>query len=338
MWFESQNCAMMGVQATTGISAGAGGGGGCKRKLEAATAPSDSSTPAKTGRWEADDCIARLQAVAVPTADAWRTPTPSLAASTTTALDDDFDDEEFDDELSDDEKCAVVAPEPARFTQHQYTRFQTQTDYWQYYQPPQQQTIRCEENGKSYLELGASPPARTRCCDGRTRWCHVPCYRQRRLAVLNLSMCKLARYRQCSDPSLRRSVLICNTLRRLEREMESEPPEPSYPASLPPLSPITVQDTNYEQSLRDMNCSGRATPFPSNPPDNDSGLGDDETTRPINWGSVLSLTSQTDLESLNNNELYAELGLSGSENSEWKESVRTENEWDGFMHVLVGGT
>lgn len=106
--------------------------------------------------------------------------------------------------------------------------------------PPQQQTIRCEENGKSYLELGASPPARTRCCDGRTRWCHVPCYRQRRLAVLNLSMCKLARYRQCSDPSLRRSVLICNTLRRLEREMESEPPEPSYPASLPPLSPITV--------------------------------------------------------------------------------------------------
>lgn len=101
---------------------------------------------------------------------------------------------------------------------------------------------------------------------------------------------------------------------------------------------MQVQETNYEQSLRDMNCSGRATPFPSNPPDNDSGLGDDESTRPINWGSVLSLTSQTDLESLNNNELYAELGLSSSENSEWKESVRTENEWDGFMHVLVGGT
>ncbi|XP_028141169.1 uncharacterized protein LOC114335183 isoform X2 [Diabrotica virgifera virgifera] len=350
-----KNCAMMGLQTTTGVAAG-GGGTGCKRKLEAATAPLDSSTPpAKTGRWEADDCIARLQAVAVPTADAWRTPTPSLAASlltttvassgpeaVTTTLDDDFDDEEFDDELSDDEKggSGSTIPEPARFTPYQYSRFQTQTDYWQYYQPPQQQTIRCEENGKSYLELGASPPARTRCCDGRTRWCHVPCYRQRRLAVLNLSMCKLARYRQCSDPSLRRSVLICNTLRRLEREMESEPPEPSYP-SLPALSPITVPDTNYEQSLRDMNCSGRATPFPSNPPDTDSGLGDDETTRPINWGSVLSLTSQTDLESLNNNELYAELGLSSSsnsENSEWKENVRTENEWDGFMHVLVGGT
>lgn len=214
-----------------------------------------------------------------------------------------------------------------------------QTDYWQYYQPPQQQTIRCEENGKSYLELGASPPVRTRCCDGRTRWCHVPCYRQRRLAVLNLSMCKLARYRQCSDPSLRRSVLICNTLRRLEREMEAEPPEPSYPA-LPemtaPYRPSPVQEPSYEQSLRDMNCSGRATPFPSTAPDTDSGLGDDEMTRPINWGSVLSLSSQTDLESLNNNELYAELGL--SEHSESMSRTDNINEWDGFVHVLVGGT
>ncbi|XP_074035850.1 SERTA domain-containing protein 2 taranis isoform X2 [Leptinotarsa decemlineata] len=330
---------MMGLQATTGVAAGG------KRKLEmSATAPTDASTPAKNGRWEAvDDCIARLQAVAVPaTADAWRAPTPSLAATLLT--DDDFDEDEFEDELSDEEKCAgVTPPEPARFTQQPYNRFQTQTDYWQYYQPAQQQTIRCEENGKSYLELGASPPVRTRCCDGRTRWCHVPCFRQRRLAVLNLSMCKLARYRQCSDPSLRRSVLICNTLRRLEREMEAEPQEPCFP-SLPPLAPITVPEAttttpaSYEQSLRDMNCSGRATPFPSNPPDTDSGLGDDETTRPINWGSVLSLTSQTDLESLNNNELYAELGLSSSESMEWKEPVRTENEWDGFMHVLVGGT
>ncbi|KAG5900583.1 hypothetical protein JTB14_022886 [Gonioctena quinquepunctata] len=343
MWFESQNCAMMGLQATTGVAAGG------KRKLEvAAMAPPDSSaTPAKNGRWEAvDDCIARLQAVAVPaTADAWRAPTPSLTATLLT--DDDFDDDDFDDELSDEEKCAIGAPppEPVRFAQTPtYNRFQTPTDYWQYYQPPQQQTIRCEENGKSYLELGASPPVRTRCCDGRTRWCHVPCFRQRRLAVLNLSMCKLARYRQCSDPSLRRSVLICNTLRRLEREMEAEPPEPCFP-NLPALSPISVPETttttptmSYEQNLRDMNCSGRTTPFPSNPPDTDSGLGDDETTRPINWGSVLSLTSQTDLESLNNNELYAELGLSGSESTEWKEPSRTEYEWDGFMHVLVGGT
>ncbi|KAK9875526.1 hypothetical protein WA026_007915 [Henosepilachna vigintioctopunctata] len=328
------NCAMMGLQATPG-----------KRKLEGATAPGESSLP-KNGRWEADDCIARLQAVAVP-GDTWRSPTPSLAA-TLLSSDEFEDDDDFEDELSDDDRCVSV-PEAARYSQptpyHQ--RYQS-ADYWQYYQPPQQ-TIRCEENGKSYLELGASPSVRTRCCDGRARWCHVPCYRQRRLAVLNLSMCKLARYRQCSDPSLRRSVLICNTLRRLEREMESDPTEPaSYPQTVLPevqppsrLNPVIPEPTSYEQSLRDMACSsGRATPFPSNAPDTDSGLGDDEMTKPINWSSVLSLSSQTDLESLNNNELYAELGLSNE--PEWKEQnpppQRTENEWDGFMHVLVGGT
>lgn len=114
---------MMGLQATTGV--GVNG----KRKLEAATAPADSSTPAKNGRWEAEDCIARLQAVAVPTADAWRAPTPSLAATLLTTTDDEFEDDDFDDELSDDEKCSITSitpsltsvnvmmPEPARFTQ-----------------------------------------------------------------------------------------------------------------------------------------------------------------------------------------------------------------------------
>lgn len=179
-----QNCAMMGLQATTG-----------KRKLEAATAPSDLS-PAKSGRWEADDCIARLRAVAVP-GETWRSPTPATFLNTDDFVDDDDD---FDDDLSsDDDRCP---PQP---TTSAYTASSggsgNSPDYhhhWQWYQPPQQQTIRREENGKSYLELGASPPpmppqARTRCCDGRTRWCHVPCYRQRRLAVLNMSMCKLAR-------------------------------------------------------------------------------------------------------------------------------------------------
>lgn len=334
LYFHLQNCAMMGLQATP-----------AKRKLEAATAPAESSPP-KVGRWEADDCIARLQAVA---ADKWRTPTPSLTATLLSS--DEFDDDDFEDELSDEDKNVSV-PEAARYTQlttpYQQQRCQhQQVDYWQYYQPPQQ-TIRCDENGKSYLELGASPSVRTRCCDGRARWCHVPCYRQRRLAVLNLSMCKLARYRQCSDPSLRRSVLICNTLRRLEKEMESEPVEPSgYSHTTYPevntsnrLNPV-MPEPSYEQSLRDMSCnSGRATPFPMNTPDTDSGLGDDEMTKPINWSSVLSYSSQTDLEPLNNNELYAELGLS-TETTEWKDpslQQRNENEWDGFMHVLVSGT
>lgn len=96
---------MMGLQATTGVAG--------KRKLEAATVPGE-PTPAKNGRWEADDCIARLQAVAVP-ADTWRTPTPSLAATLLNA-DDEFDDDEFEDELSDEERCVGI-PEQARFTQ-----------------------------------------------------------------------------------------------------------------------------------------------------------------------------------------------------------------------------
>lgn len=136
---------MMGLQGTTG-----------KRKLEAAAVAPGDVSPAKSGRWEAQDCIARLQAVAVPS-DAWRSPTPVI---TTSLLADDFDDdEEFEDELSDsDDRCPGV-PEPARYPQQQpFTRYSP--DYWQYYQPPQQQTIRCEENGKSYLELGASPPQR----------------------------------------------------------------------------------------------------------------------------------------------------------------------------------
>lgn len=109
--------------------------------------------------------------------------------------------------------------------------------------------------------------------------------------------------------------------------MESEPPETAYPAlpeMSPPSRPLAVPEPSYEQSLRDMtNQSGRATPFPSQTQDTDSGIGDDE--RPINWGSVLSLTS---LESLNGSELYGELGLTSE----------TNEEWDGFMHVVVGGT
>ena len=126
------------------------------------------------------------------------------------------------------------------------------------------QQIQRDENGKSYLELGAkgafqpdwrpmwsapvnntaqqqqqqqqyaAAPAVVKSC---TKCGHVlsnqqqqqrsplpaqPCYRHQRLSVLSLSMLKLNRYRQCSDPSLHRSVLICNTLRHIEDEMERE--------------------------------------------------------------------------------------------------------------------
>ncbi|KAF3419914.1 hypothetical protein E2986_12022 [Frieseomelitta varia] len=152
------------------------------------------------------------------------------------------------------------------------------------------------------MEDSYTPPYRAneRCCEGsRSSWCRRgrACYRQRRLAVLNISMCKLARYRQFPDPSLHRSVLICNTLRHLEREMErdrSPPPmEPVIPAPIAQLQPP-------EQ--------GRLTPFPmpptsSNETDADSGIGDSDDSRSINWGSVLSLSSQSPLDPLNNNEL-----------------------------------
>lgn len=122
---QPANCAMMGLQATTNAAAAAG----AKRKLDAPaslTTPADAtSRPAKSGRWEADDCIARLQAVAmVPTtADAWRAPTPALTATLLSdAADDEFDEDDFDDELSDEEKCG----EPVRFTQQpSYNRYVT---------------------------------------------------------------------------------------------------------------------------------------------------------------------------------------------------------------------
>ncbi|CAD6996430.1 unnamed protein product [Ceratitis capitata] len=124
-------------------------------------------------------------------------------------------------------------------------------------QPPQQQqTIRCAENGKSYLELGCSSPPPSvsntgvvppppfanlhvtaanldarhplkRCCDGRGSWCNINknCYKDLRLKIRNLSMFKLSRFRQVSEQSLYRSVLICNTLKRIDREIETEAKE-----------------------------------------------------------------------------------------------------------------
>ncbi|KXJ83443.1 hypothetical protein RP20_CCG006564 [Aedes albopictus] len=317
-----------------------------------------------------------------------------------------------------------------------------------YYSPPyeapsSQQTIRCAENGKSYFELGSANYSNVnqfaaqarhlkRCCDGRNMSCNnKQCYKERRLKMMNLSMFKLARFRQASDQSLYRSVLICNTLKSIEREIDNEnkefshqqhlqqqhphlyhappPPPPHHlhhphpppQQPLPPpqseygplynginsriggpdkqqapkfsdisnngssnysrlqgsntttqsasgynsteqqpttittqlspydqqpppqqhhLSPLTTASTttvpasspHHNHPLKDPQ-SGRATPFPSTGSnsslsngyhDGDSGFGDDDCTRPINWGSVLSLSSQSALDPLNNNDLF----------------------------------
>lgn len=302
--------------------------------------------------------------------------------------------------------------------------------------PSQQQTIRCAENGKSYLELGSSTTygsnltplhngslngalnsingARTqkqRCCDGRSGiWCNSKqCYRERRHKMRNLSMFKLSRFRQVSEQSLYRSVLICNTLKMIDREIEIESKEmqtttmsseyhsqhvmhynnsnnngpnritnniinggnnvngivhngPEVPSTTQANSNNTNSNNSDMQMLHSMNStvqpqnqfsssdnsinvgntttisfngtnrmlptlssimslndslppydhhplmqnqSGRATPFPlTNVPDTDSGYGDEDCTRPINWGSVLSLSSQSALDPLNNNDLF----------------------------------
>lgn len=59
-------------------------------------------------------------------------------------------------------------------------------------------------------------------------------YSRRQHVVFNMSICKLARFRQAPDPSLLRSVLVCNTLRALERDMR--PPRCPEPATLPTAS------------------------------------------------------------------------------------------------------
>lgn len=209
-----------------------------------------------------------------------------------------------------------------------------------------QQTIRCDENGKSYLDLGSwNSNVGGKCCEGRTTWCSrgPSCYRQKRLAVLNISMCKLGRYRQFSDPSLHRSVLICNTLRLIEKEMEQEgyfssgnsgpppAPEPSHP-QFPEVPVVPYEPPRV------------ATPFPPSVQEDSISLGDE---RSINWGSVLSLSSQSDLDPLNNNDcLNTDPDLDDFLPS-WKltpdDLLRSvpprasdSSELDSIMHVLVG--
>lgn len=360
------------------------------------------------------DSISRLQAVAVP--DTWGSDSSRSALATTLLNADelDEDDDDFEDDF-DEEESIIPSYSPLRYpcapsrgymppgypkpnyysepypqqncsrTPSQYTRPPGHYGWNNhgYYIPPEaaspQQTIRCAENGKSYLELGSGSYGGSidsrhpkRCCDGRGNWCNSKqCYRDRRLKMRNLSMFKLSRFRQVSEQSLYRSVLICNTLKCIDREMEQESKESTnntaefhpnhynnprlvnnsnnnsgsnnnsssnaqqelqqqqsppnqYSSSDNSISNFNNQPYNsinrvstssiisFNESLppydhhplRDSQ-SGRATPFPtSGLPDTDSGYGDEDCTRPINWGSVLSLSSQSALDPLNNNDLF----------------------------------
>ena len=75
-------------------------------------------------------------------------------------------------------------------------------------------------------------------------------------------------------------------------------------SNMEPISP-------YENTLKDFNSAFRSTPYSSpahSGSDMDSGLGDVDMDRGINWSSVLSLTSgsQSDLDPLNNNTFVTE--------------------------------
>ena len=228
--------------------------------------------------------------------------------------------------------------------------------------------IECDENGKSYLQLGtfnhhlpvtpvlqpkpttltprrpvfrpappppARPPNPTPPCDHSACLTRrvSPCYRQQRSRMLNVSLHKLHIARQRTDSNLRRSVLICNMLRHIEEESDLEAREqeatfsqhhhqpdqaeqpywtnlnsPAPANSYVAQSPAPYRDQHgynsstesFEPPLKDFNSAFRQTPLPGlgGHPEVESGVEED---RGINWSSVLSLSSQSDLDPLNNN-------------------------------------
>uniref|UniRef100_A0A336KXA0 CSON001111 protein n=1 Tax=Culicoides sonorensis TaxID=179676 RepID=A0A336KXA0_CULSO len=387
------------------------------------------------------DPISKLQAVAVPD-EAWggvKITRSSLEAvfSPTDDLDEDIDD--FEDDFDEDDLpinpappvCNMSAPPPSPPFTSSYNNPNNcsripnyRYGSWTYAYHPNEpmpisdppQTIRCAENGKSYTELGTytffnSNTTRhiKRCCDGKNNWCNnKQCYKEKRLRMMNLSMFKLSRFRQASDQSLYRSVLICNTLKTIEKEIETEKRQMKRQQSLAQTNALiaaqqkqqqqqqsdyasrphvvvgnnryvivggnttndgsqiqsnTQQQQQQQQQQQKRNeysennpnssnnvmqsytnhnrmqpqndfedpppplqfyeyymmkdpQSGRATPFPASNgyPDTDSGYGDtpentdlspDGQLKSINWGSVLSLSSQSALDPLNNNELFS---------------------------------
>lgn len=291
-------------------------GAGGKRKMCPQSGVMNGGGPGagggKMARWE-ESSLARLQAVAVP-GEPWAPPSWGPAPGSPAPPDDRSD-------------CAC---------------WRNGARPWSY----PQETIRCAENGKSYLELGSGGAGNG--AWPRRRCCARQCYRERRLKVMNLCVFKLSRFRQSADPSLRRSVLVCNTLRRMEREAEREAAEEAArEGRMPPVaSPGPLRPTAPREPP--VPNPGRATPFPSpSSNDTDSGYGEEECTRPIDWGSVLSLSA---LDPLNNNEpcggwdtssvgLDVDLSLTPNVwSGSGMEERSPDGELDNFMHILVGSS
>ena len=226
------------------------------------------------------------------------------------------------------------------------------------------QRIECDENGKSYLQLGTvnhhipvtpviqpkpttlaprqqrpsqmfrphlgphpgRPPNPTPPCDHTSCLSrrNSPCYRGQRSRMLNMSLHKLHMARQRADSNLCRSVLICNMLRYIEVESEQEQREqeatfasqqesPYWNSlnnqNLNSFAPPNLAQNNYstgnnegfEAPLKDFNSAFRQTPLPILPSPVEPVEANTEEERGINWSSVLSLSSQSDMDPLNNN-------------------------------------
>jgi len=149
--------------------------------------------------------------------------------------------------------------------------------------------------------------------------------------MLNMSLHKLHMARQRADSNLCRSVLICNMLRYIEEESEQEqreqeatfasqqdspywnnlnnqnlnsfaPPTPAHPYSRENSYSQNSSTDGFEAPLKDFNSAFRQTPVPLLPsPVEPTEVGSSEEERGINWSSVLSLSSQSDLDPINNN-------------------------------------
>jgi len=263
------------------------------------------------------------------------------------------------------------SPVPTVLTQVQPPHTQPSATYQ--FLDQSNQRIECDENGKSYLQLGtvnhhipvtpvlqpkpttlaprqprplpsqmfrpgqvhgihpARPPNPTPPCDHSSCLSrrNSPCYRGQRSRMLNMSLHKLHMARQRADSNLCRSVLICNMLRYIEEESEQEqreqeatfasqqespywnnlnnqnlnsfaPPTPAHPYRENSYSQAGSTD-GFEAPLKDFNSAFRQTPVPLLPtPVEPTEVGSEEE-RGINWSSVLSLSSQSDLDPINNN-------------------------------------
>ena len=364
-------------------------------------------------------------------------PLPSIYELKMGRLDDDEDDEEEDEEDEEDSSMFETPPKSP------FDRFWTTsgmssttttvspplppgggavtaaTSTYQFLEDNNQR-IECDENGKSYLQLGTvnhhhlpvtpviqpkpttlvprrpipscrpsgmpprppnpTPPPACGEMTGAGGLLHPAaaaqsCYRQQRTEMLSLSLHKLHMARQRSDSSLRRSVLICNMLRYIEEESNSEARQheastahyhhdhthhqhhhqqqhlhsgggggqelqQSYwgtnSFNAPPTpNPYTTtsnsqqhRDTSggnsfvpdnggvgggFDAPLKDFNSAFRqsspaASPAASSVADSSSSDSDSEE-RGINWSSVLSLTSQNELDPLNNNTFAEPTGI-----------------------------